>query len=84
MNSCTICLEKFTESSSEIILGCSHKYHVNCIIENMTHGTSPDNCPLCRREIDANNWVIKLSKEFRLNYEKKILRKKNILKKLTN
>lgn len=63
MNSCSICLEKFTESSSEITLGCSHKYHFNCIHTNIIQGTTPNKCPLCRSKIKMKDSLIKLSEE---------------------
>jgi DNA-directed RNA polymerase subunit RPC12/RpoP len=63
MNSCSICLEKFTKSLSEIILGCSHKYHLNCIHTNITQGTTPNECPLCRSKIKMKDSLIKLSEE---------------------
>ncbi len=63
MNSCSICLEKITESSSEITLGCSHKYHLNCIHTNITQGTTPNKCPLCRSKIKMKDSLIKLSEE---------------------
>lgn len=63
MNSCSICLENLEESSSEITLGCSHKYHLNCIHTNITQGTTPSKCPLCRKNIKMKDSLIKLSEE---------------------
>jgi len=64
MNSCSICLENLEKSSSEITLGCSHKYHLNCIYTNITQGTTTHSkCPLCRRNIKMEDSLIKLSEE---------------------
>jgi len=63
MNSCPICLEKLTELSSKIILGCSHKYHFNCIYKNITQGTTHNKCPLCRSKIKMSDSLIELSEE---------------------
>jgi hypothetical protein len=63
MDSCSICLEELTELSSKIILGCSHKYHLNCIYKNITQGTTHNKCPLCRSKIKMSDSLIKLSEE---------------------
>lgn len=63
MNSCSICLEELTELSSKIILGCSHKYHLNCIYKNITQGTTHNKCPLCRSKIKMSDSLIELSEE---------------------
>ena len=41
---CSICLEDFDETK-EIVLGCNHIYHTDCIIEWINKDPS---CPLCR------------------------------------
>jgi hypothetical protein len=63
MDSCSICLEELTELSSKIILGCSHKYRLNCIYKNITQGTTHNKCPLCRSKIKMSDSLIKLSEE---------------------
>jgi hypothetical protein len=45
---CSICFEGYTESESCKLVGCAHKYHLNCItIWSRTSAT----CPECRHEI---------------------------------
>lgn len=44
-NTCSICLEDFSEDKENIILECKHIYHKDCIIEWINKDTS---CPLCR------------------------------------
>lgn len=44
-NTCSICLEDFSENKENIILECKHIYHEDCIIGWLNKDTS---CPLCR------------------------------------
>lgn len=46
-NTCSICLEDFTEEKENIILDCKHIYHIDCISQWITKEPT---CPLCRGE----------------------------------
>jgi len=85
MEDCSICLEKLTNEClcngySEVILDCSHKYHLKCIHLNIIKGIAPTKCPLCRIKIDPKKILFKLQ-----NNEKEAIKKKKIiLDKLNN
>ena len=59
MGDCSICLEKIcnniSQENPEVILGCFHKFHLNCIHINITKGVTPRKCPLCRKSINPND-----------------------------
>ena len=54
---CSICMMDFEETDSKVVLGCSHKFHYNCILRwNLQ--SSEDNhrsCPLCREDMHIND-----------------------------
>ena len=52
MGDCSICLEKIykddSQKNGEVILDCSHNYHLDCNYINITKGVTPKKFPLCR------------------------------------
>ena len=46
---CCICLDKFEENNTSIILECSHRFHRSCISNWLKKEL---NCPLCRKNIE--------------------------------
>ncbi len=84
MGDCSICLEKIcnniSQENPEVILGCFHKFHLNCIHINITKGVTPRKCPLCRKNINPNDILFNLDKNN--NTEQK--KKKHIINILNN
>lgn len=50
---CPICLENETDSDNIDITPCAHKFHIECLSIWMKENS---NCPLCRTEIDVQNY----------------------------
>lgn len=49
MEECSICLEPLTQETSNCSLpGCSHTFHVACMLNTVQYDTR---CPICRNEI---------------------------------
>jgi hypothetical protein len=75
MEDCSICLEKIckddSQENSEVILDCSHKYHLDCIYINITKGVTPKKCPLCREIINPNKIIFNLDKNNNTEQKKK-------------
>ena len=46
---CCICLDKFEENNTSIVLDCSHRFHRACISNWLKKEL---NCPLCRKNIE--------------------------------
>ena len=71
MNTCSICLDEFTNSEQHVQLPCCHKYHFKCIFDNMKRGIKPNECPMCREEIkDYNNLLIQTDPSTLTNLKK--------------
>lgn len=47
-NTCSICLDKFTEGEDVIISECSHVFHRECVLEWLQ---KKDGCPMCRQSM---------------------------------
>ena len=46
---CCICLDKFEENHTSIVLECSHRFHRECITNWLKKELK---CPLCRKQIE--------------------------------
>lgn len=47
---CPICLDEFEPGRALFTAECGHKYHFNCLLENVNHDeANSDKCPICRR-----------------------------------
>jgi len=45
-DTCSICLDTFSEDVQECKLSCEHRFHTNCIVNSLQK--SSNKCPLCR------------------------------------
>lgn len=48
---CSICIESFSNKHTNIILDCGHKFHSSCIISWFEKELT---CPICRKSIQPN------------------------------
>ena len=48
-NDCPICFDTITLATGSVILGCSHRYHLKCII---TWSLESETCPCCRKVLN--------------------------------
>jgi hypothetical protein len=48
MSTCPICYEDITAATGQVALGCSHSFHLKCVVEWLI---SHETCPCCRREV---------------------------------
>lgn len=47
---CSICLEKFSDQNTAVMLGhCEHMFHVPCIVQWTAQSKT---CPICRKVVD--------------------------------
>ena len=46
---CSICCEAINTSTGSVTLGCSHRYHLKCII---TWSLESETCPYCRKAMN--------------------------------
>lgn len=54
MSNCPICYDEINEKTGMTTLGCSHSYHLRCIVKWInTH----DSCPCCRTELNENEKI---------------------------
>jgi hypothetical protein len=49
---CPICMESFCEEKNTLITECGHKFHTNCMMQNVAHNGF--GCPYCRTEMVKN------------------------------
>lgn len=50
-NECSICFEAITEATGHAILGCSHQFHLMCVVRWFQEQEGPSSCPFCRHEV---------------------------------
>ena len=50
-NECSICFEAITEATGHAILGCSHQFHLMCVVRWFQEQDGPSSCPFCRHEV---------------------------------
>lgn len=48
MSTCPICYEDITAATGQVALGCTHSFHLKCVVEWLI---SHETCPCCRREV---------------------------------
>ncbi len=59
---CCICFYEFTDTDPALILGCSHNFHGNCILDWVKRDVA---CPTCRQPITENlpsRFILRLKK----------------------
>ncbi|XP_047337413.1 E3 ubiquitin-protein ligase RHF2A-like [Impatiens glandulifera] len=51
-DTCSICLETFSDSDPSSVTNCKHEFHLQCILE---WGQRSSNCPMCWQPISLKN-----------------------------
>jgi hypothetical protein len=51
VNECSICFEPITPASGHATLGCSHNFHLVCVVRWFQEQEGPSSCPFCRHEV---------------------------------
>lgn len=47
---CVICLDELDDGGAVFTAECSHRFHFNCLLENVNHDeANADKCPICRK-----------------------------------
>jgi ubiquitin-protein ligase len=65
-NNCNICFDTNETLKNIIKLNCSHKFHIECIKNNLTN--NQDICPMCRKELTfADKLIIDSNNQWTLN-----------------
>lgn len=57
---CSICFDEITSSSGQVVLGCSHTYHLGCVSRWFLKETT---CPLCRQETGEKEKILDVISE---------------------
>jgi hypothetical protein len=71
---CLICLDDLNNGEQNAITKCKHKFHYNCILDDMKSNRKEENqyqCPICRTYLDKDDI-------YKLNEKKPTLSKSQI------
>jgi hypothetical protein len=50
---CTICLREVSVRTGSVMLGCSHRFHLRCIVQWFQVQEDSSSCPCCRYTVGA-------------------------------
>jgi hypothetical protein len=50
---CTICLREVSAQTGSVMLGCSHRFHLRCIVQWFQAQEDSSSCPCCRYAVGA-------------------------------